>query len=333
MHKRMALVAGAVLLLFSLAAGAVATTIAAQPVDAWEYRWEVDADGTSQVWRRPAGQAAGEWVPAGIVPQEIVEIDSTPLQPEVALARTRQALFRTDDAGGHWQQMSGLPDWPTALALGHRQAGLMYLGTLTGGVYRSADDGSTWQPLPWNLDMMAGTFVEVTALAVDPSDDDIVYAAAGHWLGSTEQRFTPSGIAVSLDAGSSWQVFYRAELEDPRVTGLEPDPEQPLRVLARSEEGARWLTMEGAAVPERGLRSAAAAESGLAPAPVGQMEQSLSPAREARAQEPGPGATLSRAWPGEEGWLLLSLAGLVLVGAGLHWVLRWQGCSLRSLRH
>jgi len=323
MQKLAALVAGAVLLWLSLAAGPAGLEVAAHE---WEYRWEVRADGTSQVWRRPAGEPAGDWVPAGIVPQEVVDIVSNQLQPGLAVARTSQALFHTQDAGRQWQQMSGLPDWPTAVALGTEQAGLIYLGTLTGGVYRSIDAGTTWQPLPWDLEMMSGTFLEVTALAVHPRDDDVVYAAAGHWLGSTEQSFTPSGIAVSLDAGTSWHVFYRAELNDPRVTGLEPDPEEPLRVLARSQEGDRWLTMEGASLPEQGLRSAVAMGSQSHPVPARQADS-------AGVQAAGRQTALPDSWLRHGGVLLLSVAGLVVVGAGLHWVLRWRGCSLHSLRH
>ena len=334
MRKQVALVMGAALLWLSLLAGPAGAgpDVAAQSSDEWEYRWEVRADGTSQVSRRKAGEAAGEWTPAGIVPQEIVEIVGSRLEPGVALARTRQALFRTEDAGGQWQQMSGLPDWPTAVALGHEQAGLIYLGTLTGGVFRSVDAGTTWEPLPWNLEMMGGTFLEVTALAVHPEDDETVYAAAGHWLGSTEQTFTPSGIAISLDAGARWQVFYRAELDDPRVTGLEPDPDQPLRVLARSEEGTRWLTMEGAAIPEPRPDGVEVTDNQTQPVPVQQAGQVLSPARAARERAPAAPATSPGVSLSDEGWVLLALAAVVLVGAGM-WVWRWPGCSLRSLRH
>lgn len=317
MQKRITLVAAAVLLLSGLAVATAGLEIRAQAAEEWEYRWEVRDDDTSQVWRRPAGDADGDWVAAGTVPQEIVEVTGSDVEPGVAIARTSQALFYTSDAGRQWEQMAGLPDWPTAVALGQERAGLVYLGTLTGGVYRSLDAGATWQPLPWDLDMMAGTFVEVTALAVHPRDDDIVYAAAGHWLGSTEQRFTPAGIAVSMDAGQSWEAFHRAALDEARITGLEPDAEEPRRVLATSQEGSQWLTMEGAALPGRSLSSGSPVESALAPVPAQQAERA--------------GAQVALQGERREtlGWLLMSLGAIAILGVSLRWAWLSQSCPPR----
>ncbi|NLF12310.1 MAG: hypothetical protein GX597_11040 [Anaerolineaceae bacterium] len=320
MKKRITLVAAAALLLSGLAVAMAGLETRAQAAQEWEYRWEVRDDGTSQVWRRPAGDADGGWMAAGTVPQEIVEITGSDLEPGVAIARTPQALFYTGDAGRQWQQMAGLPDWPTAVALGRERAGLIYLGTLTGGVYRSLDAGATWQPLPWDLDMMAGTFVEVTALAVHPQDDDIVYAAAGHWLGSTDQRFTPAGIAMSMDAGQSWEAFHRAGLDEARVIGLEPDAEEPLRVLVTTgQEGSQWLTMEGAALPGWSLSAGRPAESALAPVPAQQAERA------------GPQAALQGDLRETLGWLLVSLGAIAILGVSLRWAWLSQSCPPRCM--
>ncbi len=250
MQKKLAFASAAALLWLVVAAGAATLKTGAQAADAWEYSWEVRADGTSQVFRRPAADPAGDWLPGGVVVQEIVEIVGSQPDPGMVIARTRQTLFRSDDAGQRWEQISGLPDWPTALALGREQEELMYLGTLTGGVYRSIDGGTTWQALPWDLEMLSGPFLEVTALAIHPSDDEIVYAAAGHWPGSGEQTFTPSGVVVSRDGGETWQVFYRAKLGDARLTGLEPDPRRPERLQVVSEDGVEWLSGEDAVMPD-----------------------------------------------------------------------------------
>ena len=319
MQNRITLVAAAALLLSSLAVAMVGIETKAQAAQEWEYRWEVRDDGTSQVWRRLAGDADGRWMAAGTVPQEIVEVTGSEVEPGVAIARTSQALFYTSDAGRQWQQMAGLPDWPTAVALGQERAGLIYLGTLTGGVYRSLDAGATWQPLPWDLDMMAGTFVEVTALAVHPRDDDMVYAAAGHWLGSTEQRFTPAGIAVSMDAGQTWEAFHRADLDEARVTGLEPDAEEPRRVLATSQEGSHWLTMEGAALPGRSLSAGRPADSALAPVPAQQAERA------------GTQAAMQGDLRETLGWLLVSLGAIAILGVSLRWAWLSQSCPPRCM--
>lgn len=321
MKRQIAFVAGAALLWLSLATGAAGLATSAQAVNGWEYRWEVGADKTSQVWRRPAGSPAGVWTRVGIVPQEILELVTSRAEPSLALARTTQALFETRDAGQRWQQVQSLPDWPTAVALGQEKAGLIYLGTLTGGVYRSEDGGARWQPLPWDLDMMSGTFLEVTALAVHPTGDEIVYAAAGHWLGSTVQRFTPAGVVASLDGGGSWQVFYRAGLDDPRITGLEPHAEQLQRVRASSEDGEQWLVADDAGIFQ-GSSEGGTSEGSVESLPGEQTDRRLSPAGDARVQAAGlPGSNPSTVLE-NEGWYVLALAGLFLAGAALRGIYR-----------
>ena len=321
MKKRITLVAAAALLLSGLAVAMAGLETRAQAAQEWEYRWEVRDDGTSQVWRRPAGDADGGWMAAGTVPQEIVEVTGSDLEPGVAIARTPQALFYTGNAGRQWQQMAGLPDWPTAVALGREQAGLIYLGTLTGGVYRSLDAGATWQPLPWDLDMMAGTFVEVTALAVHPQDDDIV-TPPRHLAGGTDHAPLPSRAARMEpgNAGQSWEAFHRAGLGEARVTGLEPDAEEPLRVLVTTgQEGSQWLTMEGAALPGRSLSAGRTAESALAPVPAQQAERA------------GPQAALQGDLRETLGWLLVSLGAIAILGVSLRWAWLSQSCPPRCM--
>ena len=44
----------------------------------------------------------------------------------------------------------------------------------------------------------------VTALAIDPEDEQIVYAATNIWLGTNPAHLTPLGVAVSVDGGRQW---------------------------------------------------------------------------------------------------------------------------------
>ena len=59
----------------------------------------------------------------------------------------------------------------------------------------------------------------VTALAIDPEDEQIVYAATNVWLGTNTAHLTPLGVAVSVDGGRQWLQLSRAQLGDtPRAT-------------------------------------------------------------------------------------------------------------------
>ena len=155
------------------------------PAPFWTYRWTESPGGMTQVWRRPTAGGDSDWILVGSIPEQVLQVMATAADPDLVVARAGQALYRSRDAGQVWEELSNLPDWPTALALGQHTPGLLYLGTLTGGVFRSIDGGNTWRALSSDgLGLLPGAFLETTALAVHPQDDEIVYAATGYWLGT-----------------------------------------------------------------------------------------------------------------------------------------------------
>ncbi len=70
---------------------------------------------------------------------------------------------------------------------------------------RSNDGGASWQPV--DSAVLSGGYVAplaVTALAIDPEDEQIIYAATNIWLGTNTAHLTPLGVAVSVDGGRQW---------------------------------------------------------------------------------------------------------------------------------
>jgi hypothetical protein len=69
------------------------------------------------------------------------------------------AVWRSRDGGEHWQPLrEGLPQQRAslsvlrgALAIDTLRPAGVYVGTTTGQVYWSADEGDTWQALPARL--------------------------------------------------------------------------------------------------------------------------------------------------------------------------------------
>jgi hypothetical protein len=207
----------------------------------WTYRWLEQADGTTQVWRRPASNPESSWIPVGTVPEAVSKIEATAADPDLAVALTEKALYRSRDAGETWTALPNLPSWPTAVDLGHQSAGVLYLGTLTGGAFRSADAGDTWQALSSGLGLLPGTFLEVTALEVHPEDEETVYAATGYWLGTTEMHFSPLGVFLSLDAGATWLLIEEPEPNGEMITSLTPAPDDPLAVQVETATANIWV--------------------------------------------------------------------------------------------
>jgi photosystem II stability/assembly factor-like uncharacterized protein len=92
---------------------------------------------------------------------------------------------------GGWSTMAvGVPQQPDTY----------YFGAAGGGVWKTLDSGRTWRPITDALPITA-----VGALAVAPSDPNVVYVGTGH----PEPRYdvgAGSGVYRSGDAGQTWHA-------------------------------------------------------------------------------------------------------------------------------
>lgn len=129
-------------------------------------------------------------------------------------------LHRSMNRGANWQELSGpaFPAQPTAdgdapsveliwalEAAGADAPGVLWAGTIPGGLFRSDDGGDNWdlnQPL-WNLDARAAWFgggydqPGIHSIAVDPRDSRRLTVAV-----------SCGGVWHSEDGGGSrWQLF------------------------------------------------------------------------------------------------------------------------------
>ena len=117
------------------------------------------------------------------------------------------------------------------------QPAIAYMGTDDGGVWKTVNAGTTWFPVTDDVEPIRG----ITALAVAPSQPQIVYAGTGSIFGSDYS----SGIWKSIDAGAHWQS---AGLDNAgAITALLVDPHHPdlllaaTRGIAHHEGGARGV--------------------------------------------------------------------------------------------
>ena len=98
-----------------------------------------------------------------------------------------------------------------------------YFGAVAGGVWKTTDGGVSWIPLTDQT-----TITSIGAIAVAPSNRDIVYVGAGE--ASPRGDITNgNGVFKSLDGGKTWQSL---GLSDTRQIGaLIVDPKNPNIVL------------------------------------------------------------------------------------------------------
>lgn len=107
--------------------------------------------------------------------------------------------------GGAWRPLGPDALWVFLLETGRIAAilpaatpgGPMYVGTASGGVWRSTNNGLTWTPLTDNQCTLT-----TGALARDPSNSSVVYAATGEG----NQGTSGCGVLRSADGGDSWTV-------------------------------------------------------------------------------------------------------------------------------
>ena len=192
----------------------------------------------------------------------------------VYVSRYGAGILHSSDRGATWTRGAGAPADAARLAA---VPGVLYAGTFAdgqpGGPYRSRDGGATWERVSRGIRALS-----VSALAVDPSDPDVLYAGTdnvglmrsadrgatwqavafpsqwGEYLGGYDILVDPSQRLVyaivsidrllrSEDGGETWRVF---RLSNP-LFSLTLDPRQPGALWGRGfglfhsvDRGERW---------------------------------------------------------------------------------------------
>ena len=90
--------------------------------------------------------------------------------------------------------------WINAVAVDPQNANVVVFGREGGGVWKTTDGGQTWTPLTDNQPSL-----EIGALALDPTNPDIVYA--GTAFSNAFYGNMGAGILKSSDGGSTWTVL------------------------------------------------------------------------------------------------------------------------------
>jgi photosystem II stability/assembly factor-like uncharacterized protein len=116
--------------------------------------------------------------------------------------------------GGRTRAATGVPDEPN----------VFYVGQVDGGVWKSNDYGRTWSPIFDGQDTQS-----IGAIAVAPSDDNIVYVASGEGLHRPDLS-VGDGIYRSNDAGKTWMHLGLRDGE--QIPALAVDPTNPNRLFA-----------------------------------------------------------------------------------------------------
>lgn len=119
--------------------------------------------------------------------------------------------------GGRTVAISGVPHQPN----------VFYMAAVNGGVWKTTDLGNTWNPI--FDDQPTGS---VGALAVAPSDPNVIYVGSGEGLQRPDLS-TGDGVYKSTDAGKTWTHLGLRDAQ--QITAILVDPRDANRVFVAAE--------------------------------------------------------------------------------------------------
>jgi len=109
---------------------------------------------------------------------------------------------RAENEGGQWDLIGPLNTGGriTDIAISPDSDDIFYLGTATGGVFKTTNGGTTWDPIFDEQDRAS-----IGDLAIAPNNSQRIYVGTGEANGSaTDGAYFGDGIYRSDDAGTTW---------------------------------------------------------------------------------------------------------------------------------
>src|SRR5438477_339956 len=142
-----------------------------------------------------------------------------------AFATTTALLAQNDPASAmRWRGIGPFRGGRTVAAVGvPGQPNVFYIGVNNGGVWKTTDYGRIWTPI--FDDQPTGS---IGAIAVAPSDPNIIYVGSGEGLQRPDLA-TGDGIYKSTDAGKTWT--HHGLRDGQQIPMIAVDPHDPNRLF------------------------------------------------------------------------------------------------------
>jgi len=185
---------------------------------------------------------AAHWTSSGPRGGVIFSLSASASNPRVIYAGGLAGIFRSDDNGETWRNVSGGLTYVTQVAVDPSDPETAYaLSTI---VYRTTDGGATWVRMNTNLQ-------HPNRILIDPAAPKTLYVSGDCGvIFKTGSRHI--GVAKSIDGGDTWQDATEGFPDagfDGCVVGIALDPANPRHLYAKSvfSGSSSWESLDGAA--------------------------------------------------------------------------------------
>jgi len=110
------------------------------------------------------------------------------------------------------------------------QPNKMWIGAVSGGIWRTTDGGTSWTPVNDFLPSLS-----VSTMAMSPDDPNVIFAGTGEGFGGSGMS-TGAGVFKSTNGGVTW-VQLSGTSTWPNVNRIAIDPDDGQHILAATEDG------------------------------------------------------------------------------------------------
>lgn len=157
-------------------------------------------------------------------------VEFTLSSPNIAYAGSDKGVYRSEDGGHTWRRVSGgdqgwgppgvRAGFPIDIQVDPRDSNRIFINNYGGGNFLSEDGGQSWTAASAGY-----TGAQVRAIAVDPTQSSVVYAAAR------------SGIFTSNNGGNQWVGLNFPPVSSLEWTAVAIDPSSSQHLLAATNWG------------------------------------------------------------------------------------------------
>jgi photosystem II stability/assembly factor-like uncharacterized protein len=187
--------------------------------------------------------SALQWSTHGPNGGAVAQIAVSPAAPRVVYAAGGAGVFRSDDAGDTWRDVSGTFHGVSQLAVDPKNADVLF-ATAGQRLYKSTDGGASWLDLTGRFPRL----IRPSSLVIDPTDSSTVYLGsrcgpigfstlvptAAPVVVPNGDPFFGAGVYKSIDGGATWttQLSGLNRPFSPCVEELSLDPAAPQHLFA-----------------------------------------------------------------------------------------------------